>query len=89
MNMTCSILSVCGRVRAAADIAGLFFDKPYNQVVLIPNFNIIDFNLLIYLESDFVLNDLNLIRKGSIENACEVYENYSANSLLFDTYIID
>ena len=67
----------------------IFIDKPYNQVVLIPNFNIIDFNLLIYLESDFVLSDLNLIRKGGIENACEVYENYSANSLLFDTYIID
>ena len=66
-----------------------FMDKPYNQVVLIPDFNIIDFNLLIYLETNFVMNDLNLIKKNGLDNACEEYENYSANSLLFNTYTID
>ena len=64
-------------------------EKPYNQVVLIPDFNIIDFNLLIYLETNFVMNDLNLIKKNGLDNACEEYENYSANSLLFNTYTID
>ena len=66
-----------------------FMDKPYNQVVLIPDFNIIDFNLLIYLETNFVMNDLNLIKKNGLDNACEEYENYSSNSLLFNTYTID
>ena len=66
-----------------------FMDKPYNQVVLIPDFNIIDFNLLIYLETNFVMNDLSLIKKNGLDNACEEYENYSANSLLFNTYTID
>ena len=66
-----------------------FMDKPYNQVVLIPDFNIIDFNLLIYLETNFVMNDLNLIKKNGLDNACEEYENYSTNSLLFNTYTID
>ena len=66
-----------------------FMDKPYNQVVLIPDFKMIDFNFLIYLETNFVMNDLNLIKKNGLDNACEEYENYSANSLLFNTYIID
>tara|TARA_Y100000022_G_scaffold170852_1_gene157060 strand:+ start:74 stop:793 length:720 start_codon:yes stop_codon:yes gene_type:complete len=67
----------------------IFVDRPYNQVVLSPNFNIIDFNFLVYLETNFVMNNLNLIKKNRLENACEEYENYSSNSLLFDTYIID
>ena len=67
----------------------IFLDKPYNQVVLIPDFNMIDFNFLIYLETNFVMNDLNLIKKNGLDNACEEYENYSANSLLFNTYTID
>ena len=66
-----------------------FMDKPYNQVVLIPDFNMIDFNFLIYLETNFVTDDLNLIKKNGLDNACEEYENYSANSLLFNTYTID
>ena len=67
----------------------IFVDRPYNQAVLSPNFNIIDFNFLVYLETNFVMNNLNLIKKNRLENACEEYENYSSNSLLFDTYIID
>ena len=67
----------------------IFVDRPYNQVVLSPNFNIIDFNFLVYLETNFVKNNLNLIKKNRLENACEEYENYSSNSLLFNTYIID
>ena len=67
----------------------IFVDRPYNQVVLSPNFNIIDFNFLVYLETNFVTNNLNLIKKNRLENACEEYENYSSNSLLFNTYIID
>ena len=67
----------------------IFVDRPYNQVVLSPNFNIIDFNFLVYLETNFVMNNLNLIKKNRLENACEEYENYSSNSLLFNTYIID
>ena len=67
----------------------IFLDKPYNQVALIPDFNMKDLNFLIYLETKFVMNDLNLVRKNGLENACEEYENYSANSLLFNTYIID
>ena len=67
----------------------IFVDRPYNQAVLIPDFNMMDFNFLIFLETNFVVNDLNLIRKNGLENACEEYENYSANSLLFNTYIID
>ena len=67
----------------------IFLDKPYNQVALIPDFNMIDFNFLIYLETNFVMNDLNLIKKNGLDNACEEYENYSANSLLFNTYNID
>ena len=67
----------------------IFLDKPYNQVALIPDFNMIDFNFLIYLETNFVMNDLNLIKKNGLDNACEEYENYSANSLLFNTYTID
>ena len=67
----------------------IFVDKPYNQVVLTPDFNMIDFNFLIYLETNFVTNDLNLIKKTGLDNACEEYENYSANSLLFNTYTID
>ena len=67
----------------------IFLDKPYNQVALIPDFKKIDFNFLIYLETNFVMNDLNLIKKNGLDNACEEYENYSANSLLFNTYTID
>ena len=67
----------------------IFLDKPYNQVALIPDFNMKDFNFLIYLETNFVMNDLNLIKKNGLDNACEEYENYSANSLLFNTYTID
>ena len=67
----------------------IFVDRPYNQAVLIPDFNMMDFNFLIFLETNFVMNDLNLVRKNGLENACEEYENYSANSLLFNTYIID
>ena len=67
----------------------VFIDKSFNQAVLTPNFNMKDFNFLVYLETNFVLNDLNLIRKNGLENACEEYENYSSNSLLFNTYIID
>ncbi len=67
----------------------VFIDRSYNQAVLLPDFNKIDFNLLIYLETNLVLNDLDLIKKNGLENACEEYENYSRNSLLFDTYIID
>ena len=67
----------------------IFVDRPYNQVLLSPNFNIIDFNFLVYLETNFVMNNLNLIKKNRLENACEEYENYSSNSLLFNTYIID
>ena len=67
----------------------IFLDKPYNQVALIPDFNMIDFNFLIYLETNFVMNDLNLIKKNGLDNACEEYENYSANSLLFNIYNID
>ena len=67
----------------------IFLDKPYNQVALIPDFNMIDFNFLIYLETNFEMNDLNLIKKNGLDNACEEYENYSANSLLFNTYTID
>jgi hypothetical protein len=67
----------------------IFVDRPYNQAVFTPDFNILDFNFLIYLETNFVVNDLNLIRKNGLETACEEYENYSSNSLLFDTYIID
>ena len=67
----------------------IFLDKPYNQAVLIPDFNMIDFNFLIYLETNFVMNDLNLIKKNGLDNACEEYENYSVNSLLFNTYTID
>ena len=67
----------------------IFVDRPYNQAVLIPDFNMMDFNFLIFLETNFVMNDLNLVRKNGLENACEEYENYSANSLLFNTYTID
>ena len=67
----------------------IFVDRPYNQAVLIPDFNVMDFNFLILIETNFVVNDLNLIRKNGLENACEEYENYSTNSLLFNTYIID
>ena len=67
----------------------IFADKLYNQVILIPDFNMSDFNFLIYLETNFVMNDLNLIKKNRLNNACEEYENYSVNSLLFNTYIID
>ena len=67
----------------------IFVDRPYNQAVLTPDFNIIDFNFLIFLETNFAVNELNLLRKNGLENACEEYENYSTNSLLFDTYIID
>ena len=67
----------------------IFLDKPYNQVALIPDFNMIDFNFLIYLETNFEMNDLNLIKKNGLDNACEEYENYSVNSLLFNTYTID
>ena len=67
----------------------IFVDRPYNQAVLIPDFNVMDFNFLIFIETNFVVNDLNLIRKNGLENACEEYENYSTNSLLFNTYIID
>ena len=31
----------------------IFIDKPYNQVILTPDFNIIDFNFLIYLKGFF------------------------------------
>ena len=64
-------------------------DKHYNQAVLTPDFNMIDFNFLIYLETNFVMDDLNLLKKNGLDNACEEYENYSANSLLFNTYTID
>tara|TARA_B100000003_G_scaffold43317_1_gene37103 strand:- start:1286 stop:2005 length:720 start_codon:yes stop_codon:yes gene_type:complete len=67
----------------------IFVDKPYNQVILTPDFKMIDFNFLIYLETNFVINDLNLIKRNGLENACEEYENYPRNSLLFNTYIID
>ena len=67
----------------------IFMDIPYNQAVLTPDFNMIDFNFLIYLETNFVMSDLNLIKKTGLDNACEEYENYSANSLLFNTYTID
>ena len=67
----------------------IFVDRPYNQVVLSPDFNMIDFNFLIYLETNFVTNDLDLIKRNRLANACEEYENYSSNSLLFNTYIID
>ncbi len=67
----------------------IFVDKPYNQVILTPDFKMIDFNFLIYLETNFVINDLNLIKRNRLENACEEYENYPRNSLLFNTYIID
>ena len=66
-----------------------FADRPYNQAVLIPDFNEIDFNLLIYLETNLVLNDLDLIKRNGLDNACEEYKNYPRNSLLFNTYIID
>ena len=67
----------------------IFADRPYNQAVLTPDFNKKDFNLLIYLETNLVLNDLDLIRRNGLDNACEEYENYPRNSLLFNTYIID
>ena len=67
----------------------IFVDRPYNQVVLSPDFNMIDFNFLIYLETNFVMNDLDLIKRNRLANACEEYENYTSNSLLFNTYIID
>ena len=67
----------------------IFVDKPYNQVILTPDFNMIDFNFLVYLETNFVINDLNLIKRNGLENACEEYENYPRNSLLFYTYTID
>tara|TARA_B100000963_G_scaffold34860_1_gene25910 strand:- start:1826 stop:2545 length:720 start_codon:yes stop_codon:yes gene_type:complete len=66
-----------------------FVDRPYNQAVLTPNFKMIDFNFLIYLETNFVSNDLSLLKENGLENACQEYENYSSNSLLFNTYIID
>ena len=67
----------------------IFADRPYNQAVLTPDFKEIDFNLLIYLETNLVLNDLDLIRRNGLDNACEEYKNYPRNSLLFNTYIID
>jgi len=67
----------------------IFADRPYNQVVLTPDFKEIDFNLLIYLETNLVLNDLDLVRRNGLDNACEEYKNYPRNSLLFNTYIID
>jgi hypothetical protein len=67
----------------------IFADRPYNQAVLAPDFNKIDFNLLIYLETNLVLNDLDLINRNGLDNACEEYKNYPRNSLLFNTYIID
>ena len=67
----------------------IFVDRKYNQAVLTPDFDSIDFNLLIYLETNFVLNDLDLIKKNGLDNACEEYKNYPRNSLLFNTYIID
>ena len=67
----------------------IFADRPYNQAVLIPDFKEIDFNLLIYLETNLVLNDLDLVRRNGLDNACEEYKNYPRNSLLFNTYIID
>ena len=54
-----------------------------------PDFKEIDFNLLIYLETNLVLNDLDLIRRNGLDNACEEYKNYPRNSLLFNTYTID
>ena len=67
----------------------IFADRPYNQGVLTPDFKEIDFNLLIYLETNLVLNDLDLIRRNGLDNACEEYKNYPRNSLLFNTYTID
>ena len=67
----------------------VFVERPYNQAVLTPKFNMIDFNVLIYLETNFVIDNLDLIKKNGLDNACEEYENYSTNSLLFNTYIID
>ena len=55
----------------------IFLDKPYNQVALIPNFNMIDFNFLIYLETNFAMNDLNLIKKNGLGNACLLYTSPS------------
>ncbi len=67
----------------------LYFEKPYNEAILIPSFNKIDFDFLIYLETAFVLNNFNLLMSSEISNECEVYEKFSGNSLSFDTYIID
>jgi hypothetical protein len=67
----------------------IFVDRPYNLAFLIPDFEMIDFNFLVYLETNLVTNELDLIQKNKLDNACKEYENFSANSLLFNTYIID
>ena len=67
----------------------IFVDRPYNLAFLIPDFEMIDFNFLVYLETNLVTNELDLIQKNKLDNACKEIENFSANSLLFNTYIID
>jgi hypothetical protein len=67
----------------------IFVDRPYNLAFLIPDFEMIDFNFLVYLETNLVTNELDLIQKNKLDNACKEYENFSVNSLLFNTYIID
>ncbi len=67
----------------------VFNDRAYNLAILVPNFKITDFDFLIHLETNFLFNGLDLIQKSGLDNACEEYENYPANSLLFNTYIID
>lgn len=67
----------------------IFVDRPYNLALLIPNFEMIDFNFLVYLETNLVIDKLDLIKENELDNACKEYENVSLNSLLFNTYIID
>ena len=67
----------------------VFLNRPFNSIMLIPTFKQSDFDLLILLETDIRLKDFDFLEAGGIKSACEQYDNFSSNSLSFDTYILD
>ena len=66
-----------------------FLDRPFNSTMLIPTFKQLDFDFLILLETDIRLKDFDFLEDGGIKSACKQYDNFSSNSLSFDTYILD
>lgn len=67
----------------------VFLNRPFNNIMLIPTFKQSDFDLLILLETDIRLKDFDFLEAGGIKSACKQYDNFSSNSLSFDTYILD